>query len=124
MPHANFVPLRVFSGFTMLEGAIEPKMLAKEARRLGFPAIAICDRNGLYGAMEFSDACKKAGIQPIIGTLLSVQRPNRPDAVPPAYDWVPLYAQNEVGYENLCKLVSAAHMDRPMEEPAHVTFEQ
>jgi DNA polymerase-3 subunit alpha len=124
MPHANFVPLRVFSGFTMLEGAIEPKILAKEAKRLGFPAIAICDRNGLYGVMEFSDACKNAGIQPIIGTLLSVQRPNRPDAVPPAYDWVPLYAQDEAGYENLCKLVSAAHMDRPMEEPAHVTFEQ
>jgi DNA polymerase-3 subunit alpha len=110
----------------MLEGAIDPKGIwPSEARRAGFSrGIAICDRNGLYGVMEFSDACKHAGIQPIIGTLLSVQRPNRPDAVPPAYDWVPLYAQDEAGYENLCKLVSAAHMDRPMEEPAHVTFEQ
>ena len=52
-----YVPLRVFSCFTMLEGAIEPKAIAKHARRLGFPAVALTDRNGLYGAMPFSDAC-------------------------------------------------------------------
>ena len=124
MPHAPFVPLRVFSAYTMLEGAIDPKAIAKHAKRLGFPAIAICDRNGLYGAMEFSAACKDAGVQPIIGAFLYVQRPDRPDAVPNAYDWLALYAQDEAGYQNLCALVSAAHLDRPLEEPAHVTFDQ
>ena len=52
MPHAPFVPLRIFSAYTMLEGAIDPKAIAKQARKLGFPAAAICDRNGLYGAMQ------------------------------------------------------------------------
>ena len=42
-----YIPLRVFSSFTMLEGAMEPKTIAERAAKLGFPAIAITDRNGL-----------------------------------------------------------------------------
>jgi len=122
MSHAQFVPLRVFSAYTMLEGAIEPKEIADRARQMGFPAVAICDRNGLYGAMEFSAACRKKGVQPIIGTLLCVARPDLPQGAPPAYDWIALYAQTPQGYDNLCALVSAAHLDRPIEEPAHVDF--
>ena len=52
MPHSGFVPLRIFSAYTMLEGAIEPKAIATRARELGFPAAALCDRNGLYAAIE------------------------------------------------------------------------
>ena len=107
----------------MLEGAIDPKEIAKRARELGFPAAAICDRNGLYGVMPFSEACAKVGVQPIIGTLLCVARPDIPQGAPAAYDWLALYAQDDVGYDNLCRLVSAAHLDRPIEEQAHVTFE-
>src|SRR5262245_38031234 len=81
MPHAPFVPLRIFSSFTMLDGAIEPKKIAARARELGFPAAAITDRNGLYGSMAFSDACKGAGVQPIIGGMLCVARPDLPDNV-------------------------------------------
>ncbi|MCW5648093.1 MAG: PHP domain-containing protein, partial [Sphingopyxis sp.] len=77
MAYSPFVPLRVFSSYTMLEGAIEPKAIAKAARERGFPAIAICDRNGLYGAMAFGEACKAAGVQPIVGALLSVARPGQ-----------------------------------------------
>ena len=47
MPHAPFVPLRILSAYSMLEGAIDPKGIAKRARELGFPAAAIADRNGL-----------------------------------------------------------------------------
>ncbi len=122
MSFAAFVPLRIFSAYTMLEGAIEPKAIAERAKALGFPAAAICDRNGLYGAMPFSDACAAAGVQPIIGSLIAVSRPERPDTVPPAYDWLALLAQDEEGYGNLCQLVSKAHLDRPSGEPPHVTF--
>ena len=44
-------------------------------KKLGFPATAICDRNGLYAAMAFSGAAKGEGVQPIVGTLLAVARP-------------------------------------------------
>ncbi len=116
-----FVPLRVFSCFTMLEGAIEPKAIAKHAARLGFPAAALVDRNGLYAAMPFGDACFAEGVQPIIGALLGVARPT--DIGPAGMlDWLVLLAQDELGYANLCRLVSAAHLDRPITEEPHVAF--
>ncbi|MEO7504784.1 MAG: DNA polymerase III subunit alpha [Sphingomicrobium sp.] len=119
---APYVPLRVFSCFTMLEGAIEPKAIAARAAELGFPAIALADRNGLYAAMPFGDACFKAGVQPIVGALLAV---SRPAAIGPvgALDWLVLLAQDETGYDNLCRLVSAAHLDRPLAEEPHVGFD-
>ena len=119
---APYVPLRIFSCYTMLEGAIEPKAIAKQAKRLDFPAAALTDRNGLYAAMAFTDACKAEGVQPIIGAMLGVARPSTPEGKPPTVDWLVLYAQNDVGYGNLCALVSAAHLDRPLEEQPHVPF--
>ena len=107
----------------MLEGAIEPKKIAKQARTLGFPAAAITDRNGLYGSMAFSDACKSEGVQPIIGAMLGVLRPGRPANAAAVHDWLALYAQDAAGYDNLCALVSMAHLDRPVEEVPHVTLD-
>ncbi|PLK26243.1 DNA polymerase III subunit alpha [Novosphingobium sp. TH158] len=114
---APFVPLRVFSSYTMLDGAIDPKAIAKLAKERGFPAIAMCDRNGLYGAMSFASACKEQGVQPIIGTFLGVCRGDGK-----TIDWLALFAQNETGWNNLCHLVSRAHLDRPLERDPHVTM--
>ena len=122
MPHSAFVPLRIFSSYTMLDGAIEPKAIAKRAQELGFPAAALTDRNGLYAAMAYSDACKSAGVQPIIGAMLGLARPDMPDGVEAPLDWLALYAQDETGYQNLCHLVSRAHLDRPLELLPHVDF--
>ncbi|WP_174296368.1 DNA polymerase III subunit alpha [Sphingomonas bacterium] len=120
MSHSGFVPLRVFSCYTMLDGAIEPKAIAKQAAKLGFPATALTDRNGLYAAMAFSDAAAAIGVQPIIGTMLAVARPGMPAGVAAPIDWLALYAQDKPGYDNLCALVSMAHLDRPAELVAHV----
>lgn len=101
----------------MLEGAIDPKNIAKLAKQRGFPAIAICDRNGLYGSSAFAAACQKEGIQPIVGTLLGV---SRGDGF--AVDYLALYAQNDAGWDNLCYLVSKAHLERPLELEPHVLY--
>ncbi len=116
MPFAPFVPLRVQSSYSMLEGAIDPKAIAKLAKERGFPAIAICDRNGLYGSVAFGSACMGEGVQPIIGALLGVARDEDGRQV----DYLPLYAQDAQGYDNLCQLVSKAHLDRPLELDPHV----
>ena len=116
MSFKPFVPFRILSAYTMLEGAIDPKAMAKLAKERGFPAIAIADRNGLYGAVMFANACKAEGIQPIIGTLLGVARDGEGKQV----DYLPLYAQDEQGYDNLCHLVSRAHLERPLEFEPHV----
>lgn len=122
MAHSGFVPLRIFSSYTMLDGAIDPKAIAKQAKAQKFPAAGLTDRNGLYAAMAFSDAAKKDGVQPVIGTMLCVARPDMPDGVAAPLDWIALYAQDTTGYDNLCALVSMAHLDRPIELPAHVDF--
>jgi DNA polymerase-3 subunit alpha len=117
MSFAPFVPLRVFSSYTMLDGAIDPKAIAKLAKERQFPAIAITDRNGLYGSVAFAAACRDVGVQPVVGTMLGVAR-----EAGGAIDWLALYAQNETGWLNLCHLVSAAHLDRPLELDPHVAL--
>ena len=118
-----FVPLRVFSSYTMLEGAIDPKAIAELAKKRGFPAIALCDRNGLYAAPAFAKECRGMGIQPIIATFLAVAREGAAGANgAPLIDWLALYAQDEAGWMNLCNLVSLAHLDRPLEFDPHVPF--
>jgi DNA polymerase-3 subunit alpha len=116
-----FVPLRVFSSYTMLEGAMEPKTIAERAAKLGFPAVGLTDRNGLYGAMPFSDSCTAKGVQPIIGTVLAVARPPEIGGEG-GIDWLVLLAKDGQGYANLCKLVSSAHLERPVELQPHVEF--
>ncbi|MCB2067598.1 MAG: PHP domain-containing protein, partial [Erythrobacter sp.] len=115
MAFAPFVPLRVLSSYSMLEGAIDPKAIAKLAKERSFPAIAICDRNGLYGSTMFASACMDMGVQPLIGTLLGVIRDDGE-----VVDHLPLIAQDEEGWNNLCHLVSRAHLDRPLEREPHV----
>ena len=115
MAYAPFVPLRVLSSYSMLEGAIDPKAIARLARERGFPAIAICDRNGLYGSVAFAAACRDLGIQPLVGALLGVKRGEDGPV-----DYLPLYAQDGAGWGNLCHLVSRAHLDRPLHEEPHV----
>src|SRR3569623_484285 len=118
MPHVPFVPLRVLSSYSMLEGAIAPKAIARLAKERGFPAIAICDRNGLYGTVPFAAACREQGVQPIVGALLGIAR----EEGGALGDYLPLYAQDEAGWENLCHLVSKAHLDRPLELEPHVAL--
>ncbi len=108
---------------------MEPKSIAAQAAKLGFPAVALTDRNGLYAAMPFTDACTAKGVQPVVGTALAVARPpelaarkGQDERV--GIDWLVLLAKDDQGYANLCKLVSAAHLDRPLSEQPHVAFDK
>ena len=100
---------------------MEPKTIAERAAKLGFPAAALTDRNGLYCAMPFSDACFTNGVQPIIGAMLALARPPEIGGAA-GIDWLALLAKDDQGYANLCKLVSSAHLDRPLEQDPHVEF--
>ncbi|QXQ04734.1 DNA polymerase III subunit alpha [Sphingosinicellaceae bacterium] len=111
MSHAPFVHLRVQSAYSMLESACLPKDIAKACRTMGFAAVALGDRNNMFGAMEFSEACADAGVQPIVGALVAVERPGaRSILSKPVTDWLVLLAQDAGGYSNLIALVSEAHL--------------
>ncbi|MFK7842438.1 MAG: DNA polymerase III subunit alpha [Sphingorhabdus sp.] len=120
MAQIPFVHLRTFSAYTILDGAMEPAAVGAAAKERGFPAVALCDRIGLFASMAFDDGCRAKGVQPVTGCLLKIARPGSEESGKPALDWIAVYAQDAEGYENLCKLVSASHLDRPSELDAHV----
>jgi error-prone DNA polymerase len=110
------VELHLHTCYSFLEGASLPEEMANQAARLGYTALAITDHDGLYGAMEFAQACASAGVQPIIGvelTLLHGLLDHRSGLV-----HLTLLAENEQGYANLCRLITLAHKRTRSWEPA------
>ncbi len=118
MAHADFVHLRVHSAYSLSEGAIPVKTLAKLCVDKKMPAAAITDTNNLFGALEFAGVAAKAGVQPIIGCQLSVtrERTGGPESAQTGgvgdqeSDPIVLLAQNDAGYRNLLKLISLAYL--------------
>src|SRR5437867_12995897 len=97
-----FVHLSARSYFSMKDGAFSPEDLALRAAELGMPAVALTDRDGLYGAARFADACRQVSAQvtpvrPILGATLTV-RGVRGDL------HVVLLAKDTTGYGTLCRL--------------------
>ena len=71
----TFAHLHVHSNYSFLSGLPTPKALAQAAAESGMPALALTDQLGLTGAVEFYEACKTAGVQPILGLELPVGAP-------------------------------------------------
>ncbi len=126
MPHADFVHLRVHTAFSLSEGAIKIPGLVELCRMHQMPAVAMTDSGNLFGAMQFSQACCEAGIQPIIGCVLPLARDGGApaNARPPPPDELLVLAQNETGYANLVKLVSRAFLESGGGESPRVTWAQ
>jgi DNA polymerase III subunit alpha len=102
-----FIHLAVRSSYSLLESMITPKGLKAWCVEQGMPAIAVTDRNNLYGALEISMSLSDAGIQPIMACCFDVT-----DGVPKSeLTRVSLYAQNEIGYKRLMLLSSRAYLD-------------
>ena len=68
-----YIELHTASGFSFLEGASLPEDLVAEAARLGYPALALCDRDGVYGAPRFHKAATEAGLRPLVGCEISLE---------------------------------------------------
>ena len=112
MPYKPFVPFRILSAYTMLEGAIDPKAMAKLAKERGFPAIAIADRNGLYGAVMFANARKarRRAADHRYSAMLGVARDSEGKQV----DYPALRA-GRGGLRQSVPSRFAAHLERPLE---------
>jgi DNA polymerase-3 subunit alpha len=106
MPYADFVHLRVHSAYSLSEGAIKTDKIAALAREFSMPAVAITDTSNMFGALEFSQYCAAAGVQPIIGCQIGLSR-NAP-LLPP--DPLVLLAQTPAGFANLQKLSSLSFL--------------
>src|SRR2546428_2387824 len=91
-----FIELHAQSAFSFLEGAELPEAYAAAAARLGMPAVALCDRDGVYGAPRFTRAALDAGVKPIIGSEITLTDGSR----------LPLLVEDREGYQNLCHLIT------------------
>ena len=96
----DYVELHCRSAFSFLRGASNPERLAERAAELQMPAVALCDRNGLYGAPRFFGRARELGIRPIVGAELAMEG----GAI------LPVLVQSRAGYENLCRLLTGAHL--------------
>jgi DNA polymerase-3 subunit alpha len=128
MKTPGFIHLHVHSAYSLLEGALPVKALAKLAAADGQPALAITDRNNLFGALEFSEALAGEGVQPIIGCSLNLAFPLAADETPRPgaraaahHGSIVLLAKDAAGYSNLMRLSSQAFLDTGDSAP-HVTL--
>ena len=96
----TYAELHAYSNFTFLEGASHPETLIERAVELELAAIALTDRDGLYGAVRFAGAAKRAGIEAVIGSELTFEDASR----------LTLLIEDERGYANLCELISGAQL--------------
>src|SRR3989441_11828907 len=96
----SYCELHCCSAFSFLRGGSFPEQLAEVAAELEMPAMALIDRNGVYGAQRFAVAAREHGVRPIIGAELSMQDGSV----------LPVLVENRTGYKNLCELLTQAHL--------------
>ena len=92
----EYVELHAHSAFSFLEGASLPEDLASRCAEFGQPAMAVTDRDGVYGAPRFHLAAKRLGIKALIGAEINSLKNGR----------YTLLAESRKGYQNLCRLIT------------------
>jgi error-prone DNA polymerase len=95
---AQYAELHAHSAFSFLDGASTPAELAGAAAELGYPAFALTDHNGVWGSMEFVQACKGTDVRAITGAEVTVGDSH-----------LTLLVESAAGYRNLCQLLTKAH---------------
>src|SRR5437667_1600857 len=96
----SYVELHACSAFSFLRGGSFPEQLAEVAAELEMPAMALCERNGVYGAQRFSVAAREHNVHAITGCELSMEDGSI----------LPVLVENRAGYKNLCELLTQAHL--------------
>src|SRR5881396_1077158 len=97
---SSYVPLWCKSNYSFLEGASHPDELVEEACRLGLPAIALTDRDGVYGVVRAHVKAREMGMKLIIGSQVTVADGST----------IVLLAQDRSGYANLCRLITKGRL--------------
>ncbi len=112
MKHSDFVHLHNHSDYSLLDGATTIPAMVRRAAELHMPALALTDHGAMFGAVQFYQEARKAGVKPIVGMEAYVTRGSRRDRIPrdTAHHLV-LLARDEVGFHNLMRLSSLAYLE-------------
>ncbi len=112
-----YVELHAASAFSFLEAASTPEALVARAAALGYPAIAVLDRDGLYGAPRLHMAARKAGLKALVGAELTIRTQQQAYSPHPPSLWrLPVLVASRDGYRNLCRLITRMKADVPKGE--------
>jgi error-prone DNA polymerase len=113
-----YIELHAASAFSFLDGSSLPEALVERAAALGYPALALLDRDGVYGAPRFHLAAKKAGLKAIIGAELTIAAggARREVGGAEAIFKLPVLIESQHGYKNLCRLLTTAKLRAPKGE--------
>jgi len=115
MAARSFVHLHTHTEYSLLDGASRIGALFGQAREFQMPALAVTDHGSMFGALEFYEAGRAAGVKPILGVEAYVAPGSRFDRTPgeseEKYRHLTILARNETGYRNLLKLVTDAHLE-------------
>ena len=103
----SFVHLHLHTDYSLVDGCIRVKALAKSVAAAGMPAVAVTDQSNLFAMVKFYRAAIAAGVKPIIGVDLWVQNPD--DVNQPTK--LILLCQNHEGYLNLTRLISRSYIE-------------
>ena len=112
--HQPFVHLHVHSEYSLLDGLSRLDHLARRAKELNQPALALTDHGVMFGVMPFYQACKNHGVKPIIGIESYVSARGMTDRDPQLdreRTHLLLLAENQTGYLNLLQIASSAQLD-------------
>ena len=108
----TYVELHARSAFSFLEGASVPEELIAAGLGFDMPAMALLDRDGVYGAPRFHLSAKKNGLKAHIGAELSIKSPNA------GVVSIPVLVKSRTGYQNLCRLITLMKLRVPKHAPA------
>ena len=111
MQHSDFVHLHNHSDYSLLDGADPISRMVERAAELRMPALALTDHGALFGAVEFYQEARKAGVKPIVGMEAYVTRGKRQDRTRDTAHHLVLLAKDEEGFHNLMKLSSLAFLE-------------
>ena len=119
---SNFVHLHVHTQYSLLQGAIRTEDLFRKVKAMGMDAVAMTDTNNLFGAIDFYLSAKKEKIKPILGCEIfyapqgrvSVVSQQSGSQVRSKFHHLVLLCKNEIGYRNLCQIVTRAYTEAPI----------
>jgi DNA polymerase III subunit alpha len=114
-PSRSFVHLHTHTEFSLLDGAARIDALFARAAEEAMPALAVTDHGAMFGALNFYEAGRKAGVKPIVGVETYVAPASRFERAPgeseEKYRHLTILAKDETGYRNLLRLVTDAHLE-------------
>ena len=127
----RYVELHAASAFSFLEGASQPEALIERAVELEMPAMALLDRNGVYGSARFHTSAKRNDVRAHVGAEVAVSSFG-PRLTPPAWlphqhiaepARLPLLCESREGYQNLCQLITRFKMRETTKQEGAANFD-